>query len=89
MTLRAVCGRTTAEVASPFIVSEATVAQRIVRPRRGLVQAHVPLRLRTEDELDDRLAGALATLYLLFREGDLAGTDAAPTWRDIAEKPRG
>ena len=86
LTLRAVCGLTTAEIASAFIVSEATVAQRIVRARRKIAQAHIPYRLPTDDELDERLTGVLATLYLLFNEGYLAGAEGAATRRDIAEE---
>ena len=86
LTLRAVCGLTTAEIAAAFIVSESTVAQRIVRARRKITQAQIPYRMPNPDELDERLAGVLAVLYLLFNEGYLAGSAGAPVRRDVAEE---
>src|SRR5207237_7468966 len=55
LTLRAICGFTTAEIAHAFLVSEATVAQRIVRARRKIVTAHIPYRMPGEDEVGERL----------------------------------
>src|SRR5438270_2888755 len=60
LTLRAVCGFTTAEIAHAFLVSEATVAQRIVRARRKIVAAHIPYRMPDDDELGQRLGEVLA-----------------------------
>src|SRR5690242_12034389 len=52
LTLRAVCGLTTAQIARAFVVPEATLAQRIVRAQRKIVQAGVPYRIPRDDELD-------------------------------------
>jgi predicted RNA polymerase sigma factor len=85
LTLRAVCGFTTAEIAHAFLTSEATVAQRIVRARRKIVVANIPYRLPSDDELETRLNEVLAVLYLMFNEGYLASGGASPSRRDLAE----
>jgi RNA polymerase sigma-70 factor (ECF subfamily) len=85
LTLRAVCGFTTPEVARAFLASEAAVAQRIVRARRKIVVAGIPYRLPSEDELDERLGEVLAVLYLMFNEGYLASSGPVPMRRDLAE----
>jgi predicted RNA polymerase sigma factor len=85
LTLRAICGFTTPEIASAFLVSEATVAQRIVRARRKIVAANIPYRMPGEDELGERLGEVLAVLYLMFNEGYLTSGGETPTRRDLAE----
>jgi RNA polymerase sigma-70 factor (ECF subfamily) len=85
LTLRAVCGFTTSEIAHAFLVSETTVAQRIVRARRKIVDARIPYRLPTSDDMDERLREVLAVLYLMFSEGYLTSSGTAPTRRDLAE----
>ncbi|GCE21536.1 RNA polymerase sigma factor [Dictyobacter kobayashii] len=85
LTLRAVCGFTTGEIAHAFLVPEATVAQRLVRARRKIVAAHIPYRIPTDEELDERLGEVLAVLYLMFTEGYMASSGAAPARRDLAE----
>jgi RNA polymerase sigma-70 factor (ECF subfamily) len=85
LTLRAVCGFTTAEIAHAFLTSEATVAQRLVRARRKIVAANIPYRLPSGEEMEARLGEVLAVLYLMFNEGYLASGGAAPTRRDLAE----
>jgi predicted RNA polymerase sigma factor len=85
LTLRAVCGFTTAEIANAFLASEAAIAQRIVRARRKIVAAGIPYRLPSDVELDERLGEVLAVLYLMFNEGYLTSGGAAPTRRDLAE----
>ena len=85
LTLRAVCGFTTAEIAHAFLASESAVAQRIVRARRKIVAAHIPYRIPSDDELGERLSEVLAVLYLMFNEGYLASGGEAPTRRDLAE----
>ena len=85
LTLRAVCGFTTAEIAHAFLVKEATVAQRIVRARRKIVAAHIPYRMPSDDEMNERLREVLAVLYLMFTEGYLTSAGAVATRRDLAE----
>src|SRR5260221_7759265 len=85
LTLRAVCGFTTSEIAHAFLVSETTVAQRIVRARRKIVAARIPYCIPSDDKLGERLSEVLAVLYLMFNEGYLASSGATPTRRDLAE----
>ncbi len=69
LTLRLLGGLTTAEIARAFLVSEATVAQRIVRAKRTLTEARVPFDAPGRDELPGRLASVLEVIYLIFNEG--------------------
>jgi len=69
LTLRMVGGLTTDEIARAFLVSGATVAQRIVRAKRTLTEARVPFELPARDELDERLGSVLEVIYLVFNEG--------------------
>src|SRR2546421_7097327 len=69
LTLRAICGFTTAEIAHAFLASEAAVAQRLVRARREIVAANIPYRMPTDDEWGERLGEVLAVLYLKFHAG--------------------
>jgi RNA polymerase sigma-70 factor (ECF subfamily) len=85
LTLRAVCGFTTAEIAHAFLASETAVAQRILRARRKIVAAHIPYRIPSDDELSDRLGEVLSVLYLMFNEGYLTSRGEAATRRDLAE----
>jgi RNA polymerase sigma-70 factor (ECF subfamily) len=85
LTLRAVCGLTTAQIARAFMVSESTVAQRIVRARRKIVQAGIPYRVPRDDELDSRLNVVLSVLYLTFNEGYLSGGGPSAERREVAE----
>ncbi len=69
LTLKLVAGLTTDEIARAFLVSETTVAQRIVRAKRTLADAHVPFDLPPRDQLGARLAAGLEVVYLIFNEG--------------------
>jgi RNA polymerase sigma factor (sigma-70 family) len=69
LTLRAVGGLTTAEIANAFLVPEATMAQRISRAKQTIRSSGVPFRLPTPDERAQRLAAVLHVLYLVFNEG--------------------
>jgi RNA polymerase sigma factor (sigma-70 family) len=69
LTLRLLGGLTTDEIARAFLVPEATVAQRIVRAKRTLAEAHVPFEVPSASELADRLASVLQAVYLIFNEG--------------------
>jgi len=69
LTLRAVGGLTTAEIARAFLVPEATMAQRISRAKQSMQASGVPFRMPTEKEQRDRLPAVLHVLYLIFNEG--------------------
>lgn len=85
LTLRAVVGFTTAEIASAFLVAEATVAQRIVRAKRKIVDAGIPYRVPEAADMEARLDGVLAVLYLMFNEGYLSRGARVAMRRDIAD----
>src|SRR6266481_2752269 len=69
LTLRLLGGLTTEEIARAFLVPEPTVAQRIVRAKRTLAEAHVPFEVPRGDELAARLSSVLEVIYLIFNEG--------------------
>jgi len=69
LTLRLLGGLTTTEIARAYLVSESTVAQRIVRAKRTLSAAQVPFDVPERGELADRLASVLEVIYLIFNEG--------------------
>ena len=69
LTLRAVGGLTTAEIANAFLVPEATMAQRISRAKQKIKTSGVPFRLPTDSEREERLGAVLHVLYLIFNEG--------------------
>jgi RNA polymerase sigma factor (sigma-70 family) len=69
LTLRAVGGLTTAEIANAFLVPEATMAQRISRAKQSIKASGVPFRLPTDQDRAERLRAVLHVLYLIFNEG--------------------
>jgi RNA polymerase sigma-70 factor (ECF subfamily) len=82
ITLRAVCGLSTAQIAAAFLVSETTMSQRLLRARKAL--AEVPVRIPDPDELGGRLSEVLAVVYLVYNEGYLASAGRQPARRDLA-----
>ena len=86
LTLRSVAGLTTREIARAFLVPEATVAQRLVRAKRKIVDASIPFRVPSSDQLAERVDEVLAVLYLMFNEGYLATGQRGATDRDLARE---
>ena len=82
LTLRAVGGLTTAEIATAYLVPESTMAQRISRAKRTLRDAEASFELPAPEQLGDRVGRALAVLYLLYNEGYAASTGADLTRTD-------
>jgi RNA polymerase sigma factor (sigma-70 family) len=72
LTLRAVGGLTTAEIAKAFLVPEPTMAQRISRAKQSIKSSGIPFRLPTDQERTQRLGAVLHVLYLIFNEGYVA-----------------
>ncbi|MGH9775955.1 MAG: RNA polymerase sigma factor [Candidatus Acidiferrales bacterium] len=69
LTLRLICGLTTAEIARAFLVPEKTMGQRIFRAKKTLSEAHVPFETPCGDELRRRVQSVLSVVYLIFNEG--------------------
>jgi RNA polymerase sigma-70 factor (ECF subfamily) len=86
LTLRSVAGLTTGEIARAFLVPEATVAQRLVRAKRKIVDAKIPFRVPAKEDLSERLEQVLAVLYLMFNEGYLATGRRGAHDRDLVSE---
>ncbi|MGA9242752.1 MAG: RNA polymerase sigma factor [Silvibacterium sp.] len=69
LTLRLICGLTTAEIARAFLVPEKTLGQRIFRAKKTLAEAHVPFETPRGEELRKRVESVLSVVYLIFNEG--------------------
>lgn len=83
LTLRTLCGLTSAEIARAFLVTEPTMTKRLVRARAKLKAAGLPYREPSGEQLPDGLAGVLAVIYLLFNEGYAASHGASLTRVDL------
>jgi RNA polymerase sigma factor (sigma-70 family) len=85
LTLRIVCGLTTAQIAKAFLIPESTVGQRITRAKRKITESGIPYRIPPADELGTRLTEVLAVIYLLCNEGYLSSSGQQPQARDLVD----
>lgn len=84
LTLREVCGLTTEEIARAFLLSPATLAQRIVRAKAKIRDARIPYQVPEAEALAERLASVLRVIYLVFNEGYSASAGDALTRHDLS-----
>jgi RNA polymerase sigma-70 factor (ECF subfamily) len=84
LTLREVCGLATEEVAHAFLISPSTLAQRIVRAKAKIREAHIPYEVPSQADLPDRLDTALHVIYLVFNEGYSASSGESLTRPDLS-----
>ena len=83
LTLREVCGLTTEEIARAFLVTPATLAQRIVRAKTRIRETRIPYEVPTPQELPERLDAVLQVIYLVFNEGYSAAAGAEVTRAEL------
>jgi len=83
LTLREICGLTTEEIARAFLVTPATLAQRIVRAKAKIRETPIPYEVPTPEELPERLAAVLQVIYLVFNEGYSAAAGAEVTRAEL------
>jgi RNA polymerase sigma-70 factor (ECF subfamily) len=83
LTLREICGLTTEEIARAFLVTPATLAQRIVRAKAKIRETPIPYEVPTPRELPERLNAVLQVIYLVFNEGYSAGAGAEVTRAEL------
>ena len=83
LTLREICGLTTEEIARAFLVTPATLAQRIVRAKTKIREARIPYEVPRPEELTERLGAVLQAVYLVFNEGYSAAAGAEVTRAEL------
>ena len=86
LTLRLLCGLTTAEVGRAFLVSEATMAARITRAKKKIATARIPYRVPPIEDLPSRIDAVLTVVHLLFSTGHTAPVGADLIRRDLVER---
>jgi RNA polymerase sigma-70 factor, ECF subfamily len=83
LTLRTLGGLTTPEIARAFLLPEPTLAQRLVRAKRKIQQAHIPYEIPSPDRMPERLSAVQAVLYLIFNEGYSASSGDSLVRREL------
>ena len=86
LTLRSVCGLSTAQIAAAFLVPEETMAKRLVRAKAKIRDARIPLRVPARAELPGRIGGVLRVIYVLFTEGHMSSRGADLVRGDLCEE---
>ena len=86
LTLRIVAGLTVDEIARAYLIAPATVAQRLVRAKRRVREAGIPLRVPPPELLSERLDGVLGTVYLLYNEGYVATAGPDPLRGELCDE---
>jgi RNA polymerase sigma-70 factor (ECF subfamily) len=86
LTLREICGLTTEEIARAFLVTPATLAQRIVRAKTKIRETPIPYEVPTPQELPERLGAVLQVIYLVFNEGYSAAAGAEVTRAELTRE---
>jgi RNA polymerase sigma factor (sigma-70 family) len=89
LTLRLVCGLSTAEVARAFLVREATMAARITRAKKKVAAARIPYRVPSPDQLAERVGAVLEVVHLIFTTGHTAPVGADLVRRDLVDSAIG
>ncbi|MEO1299859.1 MAG: RNA polymerase sigma factor [Cyanobacteria bacterium J06636_16] len=84
LTLREVCGLKTEEIASAFLIAAPTLAQRIVRAKAKIRDAHIPYQVPSRPDLPERLDAVLQVIYLVFNEGYAASSGTSLTRADLS-----
>ncbi len=86
LTLRETCGLTTEEIASAFLSSPVTIAQRIVRAKAKIRDAKIPYEVPSREDVNERLDSVLSVIYLVFNEGYSASSGSEATRADLSCK---
>ena len=89
LTLRLVCGLSTAEVARAFLVPEATMAARITRAKKKIAAARIPYRVPAPDQLAERVGAVLDVVHLIFTTGHTAPVGERLVRRDLVDSAIG
>ena len=89
LTLRLVCGLSTAEVARAFLVPESTMAARVTRAKKKIIVSRIPYRVPSPDQLAERVGAVLEVVHLIFTTGHTAPVGAGLVRRDLVESAIG